>query len=337
MKLNKKAATFEAYNWFLLLVAIMLLSASAFSLFHKLSSIPLSNLGGSSILVLELQQQKEIQLLHLQEMSKRVAYASAINFTRDFGNIEQDLNKLYYNAPIIMDSQFSNPLLRYSNELIVQNFFDLFYINFVNEFRNINVDFSYDKRSFSLVEGNRIYGFPINSTNISAYYQSQERGVESLPIGKAVIDYIPIISFKFQNYYIYDLLDVISFLQNDIYQGLANCDSRDCAVDFLQNVNKKLETRPVVRIARDNFEVYLGSQCRILYNDYFREYDSLLLPNVAQESIDIVNGKYYLCIFDKDRLLKGFDNQGNVIIRNPSYNVAVSTSSNINIIPFSFP
>ena len=73
----------------------------------------------------------------------------------------------------------------------------------------------------------------------------------------------------------------------------------------------------------------LGDKCFDKYQagDYFEEYYSDASDEIltrSNEADDIKDGKFFLCIFDKTRLIQGKDRGGDLIVDYPAYNVALS-------------
>ena len=326
---SRKAATFDIYNWFVLIVSIFLLTAAVVSLYTQFG-VSFDKMGARAKGVLSAQADKEIQLIHVEEAAKRAAYAAVVELASNGGNVETHESSMYYGAPIILESKNDIPDNKYPKESIYNNFHEIFYGNFFNELESNDLKKVYTKQGLSVNNGNTLYGFAyakdfimtgVNGTRFIDVYAS---------LGYVFVYYSPSFIFKFQDYDLDDYSEVFNFVKEELYDDITECEDISCAEDVIKTKNDELrENNQFSLVPEDYYEIMLGDKCFDKYQagDYFEEYYSDASDEIltrSNQADDIKDGKFFLCIFDKTRLIQGKDRGGDLIVDYPAYNVALS-------------
>jgi len=164
---SRKAATFDAYNWFVLIVTMFLLTAALISLYARTSNIPAGSIGVRASEMMNLHSKKEINLTVLDEAVKKAANEAVIELALT-GGVTDDSSLIdLINVPLVMDSANSDPKNKYSKSLIESNFKEIFLRKLNENLVKVGFDYQYTTKSISIINGNTIVGFALNDVNLT--------------------------------------------------------------------------------------------------------------------------------------------------------------------------
>lgn len=303
LRKNKKGA-FEAYNWFVLVVSLILFTVAIVSLYVRVSSVPLTTLGYRSTAMLSVQSYKQVKLTEMDEAAKRAAY-DALREVAMNGGVNLSLQGYYLGAPIIMVSNNSDPNNRYTFSKIEGYFKEVFIEKMCDEMTNLKLPCSYNKRSVSIINGTIVQGLATQNNNFQIPII-----IDGKTYGKAGVTIPYDFTFHFQNYNLDDYQQMYSFVKDQLYDEIKVCSDKSCVRGFLNNINQM----PY------RFYVKSDDDCFSTYDNYFEDYK----VNSTIKSLPREDEIYYLCIFDRQRTIQGINN--GFKIDEPAYAVAISTS-----------
>jgi len=307
IKLHKKGATFEAYNWFVLFVIIIMFTAAIYSLYIRTSAVPLSTLGIRAEGLLSEHSAKEMELTHVDEAVKRAAYYAVREIGSNGGVNFSSYQEYYKEVPVIMDSNMSDPNNRYPKSSIEGYFKQVFLKRLCEELTNMSMSCPYNDRSITIVDGDTIHGFAIENRKLE-----HDVGSGSDVYGRAGVSFRYDFTFKFQNYDLDDYYYMYDYVKNVLYNDLAACSDEICVKAALVDKNKM----PY------RFKAHSGSDCFSIYDSYFNEYK---VNDSLKAEPDQAN-KYNICIFDETKMIQGEGKSG-FMLGIPYYNVAVDTTN----------
>jgi len=305
LRKNKKAS-FEAYNWFVLVVAIILFTVAIVSLYVRVSSVPLTTLGYRSTAMLSVQSYKQVKLTEMDEAAKRAAY-DAVREVAMNGGVNFSLQGSYLGAPIIMTSNNSDPNNRHTSSKIEDYFKEVFIEKLCVEMVKLKLPCSYNKKSISIINGSIVQGLATHNVN---FQKSIIIIIDGKSYGRAGVTIPYDFTFHFQNYDLNDYQQMFSFVKDQLYGEIKACSDKSCVRGFLNDINQM----PY------RFYVKSDDDCFSTYDNYFEDYR----VNSTVKGLPREDEIHYLCIFDRQRVIPGINN--GFKLDEPAYAVAVSTS-----------
>jgi hypothetical protein len=260
-KFNKKAASFEIYNWFLLIMAIVLLSVALYSYYVKISSIGQDSLGSHANNIFNLISHKERDLMILEGNLNVVAPLSIFDVGKN--GIYNTSSIYYFNVPIF--KRDSIPIIL--NQKSFDNYFKEVFTDKLNDELKGKLNFSYDYNSI-FIENDTIYGYSTNSHTLSKSILVPDASVDGIlgwfapkidySHGYSMINFRPNFKYNFQSFYTDNYYKVLNKINEIVYIECQNEENKKNCIN--------IKTREF-NDGNSEFEIFGRDRCIVNYNN----------------------------------------------------------------------
>jgi hypothetical protein len=256
-KINKKGA-FEIYNVFLLFLSFILMFVSLVTLFVNLSNMNIGNLGAHSRNILYLLEEKENNLLVLDNS---LSIATPISIMELGKKGVFDNNSLYYfNIPVLRKSDIAVDLFKNKPG----RRFEEIFTNRLNQELRGKSNFTYYKNSI-FIENDTIKGYSMNSFTLSRSALIPDASVSGFwgffnptidySHGYSMVNYNPNFLHVIQGFSIENYENALKYIMNNVFDEFKNCSSEEnfrvCILNSINRLNQ----------ANNDFEVYDKNRC----------------------------------------------------------------------------
>ncbi|MCB9358641.1 hypothetical protein H6503_01795 [Candidatus Woesearchaeota archaeon] len=308
---NKRGATFETFNWFLLFMGFALMVTALFSLFVKLNDIDRSSLGNHADAVFDAYADKNLHMVLLDENVNIAAQRTAFLSAKSGGNITSDF---IMGAPIIKKGSTLTQSLKdsYLNKA-KSTFVTIFAEELKKELdapypmTDIKLNESeYSKNSISF-DGDNIIGYALHKITMIRHANNNPK------LGNVTVEFLPNFRYSFDDYSISDYNDILEFLYMGVMPAISSCNDDNCVISKINGLGNQ---RFIVEVNKRCVDWFNG-------NNNLRSY--LDLYSIERKDIQYANNVYFLCIEDTSRQLFGKAGRDYDIFH-PVYNYAIDLS-----------
>jgi 3D (Asp-Asp-Asp) domain-containing protein len=264
-KINKKAAAFEAYTWFIVISALILLTVSLIHLFIVRQHMPLEILGNAAENAYSALSQQEKNLTIIEESAKIAANKAALDLAKK-GGISSPYGE-YFAAPIITSNTDISKVYKEASS----NFVDLFVPELQKELVKNGISYSFSQDSVSLLDDGQVYGSSLSTASATKSTVAKYPTGFWANLGDNVIPEIPVSTFtylryqpnfryEFQDYSLADYKEIFGFVKSTIIPKVTECNSES---DKAECVHDKIVE---ITDSSERYEVSELDQCIVKFN-----------------------------------------------------------------------
>ena len=295
------------YNWFVLVVAVMLLITAFISLYVQKNSMEFETLGERSSEIYDKIAKQDLMQIEFEEAADRASSKAILDIALYSGLLRPDSN-------LVSDVGFYKKGTEYNKKRMKEKFEKLFITNLNKELENYT-NYKLAEYTVRFEDGNHVFG---EGELVEDEYTSR--------FGDLNLSYIPSFSFKFENYNL-DEYDRIYKAMNSLYESMEECERDIYYININYNVFvcslDKISTKRTednnFKIITQGLEYRFDKDCLGQFDDnYFKEYK---MWGRIKNSEDYDKIKY-VCIKDTNRFIAGHaykDGKNKFIVKNPIY------------------
>jgi len=296
------------YNWFVLVVTVILLITVFISLYVQKSSMDFNTLGKRSALIYDAAAKQELRQIIFEEASKRASNQVIIDMLLNSGF-----------GSVVQDNSYT-PRVNYKFEKIRKEFWNGFILKMKEEMKSEHINYVLAENTVQTFDdGSGVYGFGeyVEKTTTSEY-------------GELNLSYIPSFSFKFENYnlqeyeYVYETMGAV-------YEFMGQCgnektkknvvkDNYNMFVCILEKLAIKEANDAQFNFIASRFNFKFDENCLKTFDDeYFKEFQRKWQNRVSNEEYKDIR---FICLEDSNRYIAGHkyqDGKDKFIVRNPIY------------------
>lgn len=283
--ISKKAM----YNWFVLVMATILLTTAFLSLLLTKESLQFNALGSRSGSILTATIAQDFKQLKLDEAANRGANKAIVNILA-----KNEPSSIYYYS--------------YNQKLIEKLFIDEFVIHFDKEIKNVGLDYKINNKTINIKDGNVVFGFG-----------KEKDIVINNNLAKFNLSYIPKFSYSFQKFNLNEYENMYNFMNKFLLKTISHCKQNNQNIkdeDLFQCVIANYSQIPLVYKTRE-IKPYFNENCfDKLDENYFAAYNSLSSKyNLEQHKLQY----YTVCLIDENLLIQGYNKNNDFIVDSPIF------------------